>query len=215
MSFDRLAPVYRAMERVLAGDKLQRCRLTYLSQTKSARKALLLGEGAGRFIVPLLQTNPTVQITCVDASAGMLQQTQLALEAAGLSTERIEFIHADALHWQPTTGGYDLVSTHFFLDCFRAEQLNSLIPRLTSLITPDATWLISDFCVPAQGFSRLRARLILWLMYRFFRVVTRLPASHLVDYTAHMQQNGFQLAARQTYDWGLLRADCWQSIKST
>jgi hypothetical protein len=47
-------------------------------------------------------------------------------------------------------------------------------------------------------------------MYRFFRTVTRLPATQLAEYTSPLQQQGFKLKARETFDWGLLRADCWQ-----
>jgi ubiquinone/menaquinone biosynthesis C-methylase UbiE len=210
VSFDRLAPVYRALERVLAGDKLQRCRLAHLPKTRDARKALLLGEGHGRFIIPLLQANPAVQITCIDASAAMLAQTKRAMTHAGLDPARVEFVCTDIFDWHPAAHGFDLVSTNFFLDCFRTDQLAMLVPRLASLVTPDARWMIADFCSPAHGLAKLRAQAILWSMYRFFRVVTRLPATQLADYTGPLQQQGFKLTARETFDWGLLRADCWQ-----
>jgi len=210
VSFDRLAPVYRAMELVLAGDKLQRCRLAHLSQTKHARKALLLGEGHGRFIIPLLHANPSVHVTCVDASAVMLAQTKQAMTRAGLDPGRVEFVCTDIFDWHTDTHGFDLISTNFFLDCFRADQLDVLIPRLSSLAATDARWLITDFSSPAHGLARLRAQVILWSMYRFFRTVTRLPATRLTDYTASLQRQGFKLTARETFDWGLLRADCWQ-----
>lgn len=210
MSFDRLAPVYRVMERVLAGDKLQRCRLAHLPKTREARKALLLGEGHGRFIIPLLQANPTVQITCIDASAAMLAQTKRAMTRAGLDPASVEFVCTDIFDWYPDTNGFDFIATHFFLDCFRADQLAVLLPKLASLATPDACWLVADFCTPGQGLAKLRAQAILWSMYRFFRVVTRLPATRLTDYTKSLSEQGFKLTARETFDWGLLRADCWQ-----
>ncbi len=210
MSFDRLAPAYRALERVLAGDKLQRCRLAHLSQAEHARKALLLGEGHGRFIIPLLQANPAVHVTCVDASAAMLAQTKRAMTRAGLNPARVEFVCTDIFDWHPGTQGFDLISSNFFLDCFRADQLDVLIPQLSSLAATDARWLITDFSSPAHGLARLRAQVILWSMYRFFRIMTRLPATRLADYTGPLQQQGFKLKARETFDWGLLRADCWQ-----
>jgi len=210
VSFDRLAPVYRLMEGVLAGEKLQRCRIAHLAQLKSVRKALLLGEGHGRFLVPLLLANPTVQVTCVDASAGMLEESRKAVLRSGLEVSRVRFIHANALTWQAEEQGFDLISTHFFLDCFTAEQLEVLLPKLAALANTDAAWVVSDFCAPEQGMARLRAKLILWTMYRFFRVVTRLPASHLVDYTERLQRLGFRLESREVFEWGLLRADLWR-----
>lgn len=213
MSFDRLAPVYRSMERVLAGDKLQRCRLAYLPQLGAIRQALLLGEGHGRFLVSLLQANPIVRVTLVDSSAGMIQQAKHALRQAQIAEARVDFIHADALQWPGMEARFDLISTHFFLDCFNAEQLRVLLPKLAHCASPEALWVVSDFCAPATGLARIRARLILWSMYRFFRVVTRLPASDLVDYTETLQQLGFHLAQRQTFEWGLLRADLWRAGK--
>ena len=50
MSFDHLAPHYRWMEWLLAGSKPQRCRTTFLDTLPTARHALLLGEGNGRFL---------------------------------------------------------------------------------------------------------------------------------------------------------------------
>ncbi len=198
------------MEGVLAGEKLQRCRTAHLAQLKSIRKALLLGEGHGRFLVPLLLANPTVQVTCVEASAGMLAESRKAVQQAGLEASRVRFIHADALTWQAEEQGFDLISTHFFLDCFTAEQLEMLLPKLAELATPEAAWVVSDFCAPEQGIARLRAKLILWTMYRFFRITTRLPASQLVDYTDRLQRQGFRLESREVFEWGLLRADLWR-----
>src|SRR5690349_9347963 len=72
MSFDVLAPHYRWMEFVLAGEKLQRCRTAFLDSTGGAKNILILGEGNGRFLLECRRKFPDGQITCVDASARML-----------------------------------------------------------------------------------------------------------------------------------------------
>jgi ubiquinone/menaquinone biosynthesis C-methylase UbiE len=210
VSFDRLAPVYRLMEMLLAGKKLQRCRIAHLPKLNSTRKALLLGEGHGRFLVPLLQANPSVRVTCLDSSAGMLEECRQSVQGAGLDSSRVQYILEDVLAWQPQEGGFDLISTHFLLDCFTAAQLEVLLPKLTALAASNACWVVSDFCAPDRGLARLRARLILWSMYRFFRVVTRLPASQLVEYTGDLQRLDFRLERRDVFEWGLLRADLWR-----
>ena len=51
MSFDVLAPHYRWMELVCAGEKLQGCRTAQLAHVLAARHILILGEGNGRFLV--------------------------------------------------------------------------------------------------------------------------------------------------------------------
>jgi hypothetical protein len=48
------------------------------------------------------------------------------------------------------------------------------------------------------------------MMCRFFRVVTRLPASELVSPDGILERNGFMLRERNVSEWGLLHSDWWQ-----
>ena len=54
MSFDRLASHYQWIEAVAFGRDLQRARLAFLEELDSPRRALLAGEGDGRFLIELL-----------------------------------------------------------------------------------------------------------------------------------------------------------------
>ena len=211
MSFDALAPHYRWMESLLAGSKLQRCRTAFLDELGESRRILLLGEGHGRFLEALAKRNVAAQVTCVDASSRMLLEAERRLRRRHPSF-RVEWVHADVFAWSPPARPYDLIVTHFFLDCFTREQLNELIRKFSSSLQAEGKWLLADFCQPANGFGRLRAGAILWLMYRFFRFATKLPASRLVSPDALLAANGFQLRKRLSYDWGLLHADLWCRI---
>src|SRR6185437_1080687 len=55
--FDRLARVYRWMEWLSFGPYLSRCRRAFLPQLRDARRALVLGDGDGRFTAALLRRN--------------------------------------------------------------------------------------------------------------------------------------------------------------
>lgn len=113
------------------------------------------------------------------------------------------------LDWTPGDGNYDLVSTNFFLDCFRAEQLEQIFFRLATAMSPDANWLIADFQNAATGWKRLRSRVILLSMYRFFRMATGLPAKQLVSPDPFLERAGFQLHRRTESEWRLLHSDWW------
>ena len=212
MSFDLLAPHYRWLERILAGDKLQRCRTAFLHDIPPPRAVLLIGEGNGRCLEALLRVWPTAQFTCVDASVRMLECARARLSAQGLDLAAVRFIHADVLEWTPPSGHFDLVVTNFFLDCFRADQLAALVPRLAQSAKPDAHWLLADFCEPPAGLAKWRARLILQAMYIFFRVVTRLPATRLTPPDSFLRQGGFGLRQRRMFEWGLLHSDLWERL---
>jgi ubiquinone/menaquinone biosynthesis C-methylase UbiE len=207
--FDRLAPYYGWMERLLAGRKLQRCRAAFLQAIPPPRHALVAGQGHGAFVAELLRTHPQARCTCVDSSAGMLQAARACLRQNGLEEARAQFIRADLLEWPAPEAEFDLIVTHFFLDCFRPEQLERLMPKLSAAAAPKACWLLADFRQPASGPARWRARAILELMYVFFRWAAALPASQLTPPDPLLARHGFILGQRRFFDWGLLHSDLW------
>ncbi len=211
MSFDTLAPVYRPMEAVLAGGLLQRCRTAHLNQVCAlpCRRALVLGEGPGRFLVELLRQLPDIEIDCVEQSPAMIRQAQRRIERSGGDVSRVRFLAVDALDWVPQPQQFDLIATHFFLDCFPPDELGRLISGIALGADAGTRWLVSDFCIPDHGWRRLRARAIHGLMYRFFRIATGLRARRWTPPDAFLQAAGFELERRVTFSSGLLHSDLW------
>jgi ubiquinone/menaquinone biosynthesis C-methylase UbiE len=209
MSFDILAPHYRWMEFILAGEKLQRCRTAFLDEIPAVRNILLLGEGHGRCLVECCRRFPHSRIICVDASERMLEEARRRQMHHNPGAVHVKFIQADVLKWLSTDEHYDLIVTNFFLDCFGHEQLERIIPQFADCATPDANWLIADFQTPCAGLKRIRARLILWAMYAFFRTITRLPAHELITPDSLLECAGFNLHRRTHSEWGLLHSDWW------
>lgn len=210
MSFDLLAPHYRWLEWLSAGEKLQRCRVAFLADLPPPAVVLIYGEGNGRFLVELCRRFPSAQVTVVDASARMLSLAQQRLWRAGLDDSRVCFIHADALEWRPPEGAFDLIVTCFFLDCFHAAQLLRLVPAIAAGATPQAHWLLADFQMAAAGWRRMRSRFILALLYAFFRRATRLAAHELVDPAPLLAAEGFRRTAHREQDHALLYSSRWE-----
>ena len=208
MSFDRLAPYYRRLEWFTAGSLLQRSRTCFLPEAASPQRALLLGEGPGRFLAELLRTNLHVEATCIERSPRMISEARRHLTRSEL--DRVRFAPVDALTAQLPSHHFDLIVTHFFLDCFTPDELEGLVARIASSATPEALWLLADFCQPEAGWTRWRARMVLALMYRFFRRVTGLSASRLTPPDPFLQAGGFRLTARRLANFGLVHSDLWQ-----
>lgn len=209
MGFDALARHYRWMEFVLAGNKLQRCRMAFLARV-AAENILLVGEGNGRFLCECRRKFPNARITVVDASVQMLWAARQRLERHGLNFSQVEFIHANALEWKLKPMVFDLIVTHFFLDCFPGDQLKQVVANLASSAAPGALWLLADFQLPAFGLRRCRAQVIHAMMYAFFRAVTGIPARRLTAPDDFLRAFGFALAERRTSECDLLRADLWR-----
>ena len=210
MSFDRLAKTYGALEAIGAGGKMQRCRLALLDAIPAPRQVLLAGEGHGRFLPECIRRFPNARIVVVDASAEMLDVARKRVAVSRQSTARVEFVHADLCQWQSPGGGFDLIVTQFFLDCFPAATLAAVVARLAELATADAQWLVADFQIAASGWARWRSRAIVGLLYGFFRAVCGVAAGQLVAPDAALQQAGFFRHRRVTSEWGLLKSEWWR-----
>lgn len=191
-----------------AGGRLQRGRTAFLAEVKNSRRALLLGEGPGRFLVELLRANLHVRVTCVERSPRMIAEARRHLSES--ERARVQFVQADALTWWSPGCGFDLVVTNFFLDCFRPEELAGLVLRIAAHTTADACWLLADFREPESGWRRWRGRVVLALMYRGFRFATGLTAARLTAPDRFLEAAGFRRTAQHLASFGLVHADLWR-----
>lgn len=208
MSFDRLAGHYRWMEAVLAGDLLQQARTRWLSEVQHPRRVLLAGEGPGRMLAAGVAAWPQSHFTVVDRSSAMLAQARQRW-SDGSGKLQVEFRHADLRERWPEPGSFDLIITHFFLDCFNPAELATVIANLAATATARAEWLITDFQVPPRGWRRWRARLILRLAYSFFQWATDISARAITPPDSLLVAAGFKLRRRELLNYGLLHADFW------
>jgi spermidine synthase len=207
-NFDGLAAVYRWMEWLSFGPFLGRARCVFLPSMIGARRALVLGDGDGRFTQALLRTNPAVAVDAVDVSRGMLQSL---LRAAGADAGRVRVKVQNAATWTPDPAAdYDIVATHFFLDCLRNEDVLALAERVRPSLAPQAQWVVSEFAVPANSFGRWVARPVVQSLYWAFRVMTGLNMQRLPNWQAALRSAGFALVEERQWLHGLLTSQLWK-----
>lgn len=205
VNFDRVAPFYQRLEKLIFGGRLQAARCAFVREVNGARRALVVGEGDGRFLEQLLRAQPELEVECLDASAAML-----ALARRRVGDDRVRFIQADIRAAAFPPQRYDLIVTHFFLDCFDSPELTLIVEKLSAAATDKAVWLIADFQEPRRGWRSAWARLVVATMYLFFRIVAGLEARRLVDYTPLLQSAGFTLTNEVISARGLIHTQRWR-----
>ena len=104
---------------------------------------------------------------------------------------------------------YDLVATHFFLDCLTQPELNKLCQRLTPCLAPNALWLVSDFRIPS-GPMHWPARALVRSLYFAFRWLTGLHITALPNHAAGLTAAGLIRIAHHHSLAGLLTTELWQ-----
>jgi SAM-dependent methyltransferase len=207
-NFDRLAGPYRWLEYLSFGPFLWRCRAQYLPLLCYCQRALVLGDGDGRFAAELLRRNAQVAVHAVDLSPTMIQTVEVAARA---HSSRLTTEIADLRTWSPCAATrYDLVVSHFFLDCLTFGEVAGLAQRLAASVSPGALWVVSDFAVPQTVFGALIARPLVSGLYLAFRWLTGLRVRALPDHAQALAAAGWLLKCERRWLNGLLLSQIWQ-----
>ena len=205
-NFNRLARLYRWIELGSFGPWLWRCRCAFLDSLVDRHRALVLGDGDGRFTARLLRTNPEIHIDAIDASSAMLEAL---VQRAGPDAARVRTNCVDARYWQAANTPYDLIVAHFFLDCLTTAEVECLAFTLRDVVSPSALWVVSEFAVPPSRFGRFIAKPVVLFLYRAFGILTGLKLRALPDHRAALLQSGFALEKQRTWLGGLLVSELW------
>ncbi|MEO8026394.1 MAG: class I SAM-dependent methyltransferase [Bryobacteraceae bacterium] len=208
MNADRIAAVYRWIEYAAFGRALEARRFATLDEAAGARSALILGEGDGRFVAELVRRQPAIRVDVVEASARMIALARQRVSES--ARERVRFVCQDALTEPlPQPGGYDLVVTNFFLDCFESREAAAVIAKCAAALEPGGRWLVGEFREPSRGVARLHARAWLAVMYLFFRWTTGLRPRRLPPWEDLLRSAGLVLVREQRARFGLLVSQVW------
>jgi ubiquinone/menaquinone biosynthesis C-methylase UbiE len=208
MNCNWIAPWYWLFERAAFGGRLQRHRVCFLDAAEGKRRALILGDGDGRFSQALSLSYPDLEIDSIELSAGMVAE---ARKRAGT---RVQITQGDVMRVS-LSGSYDLIFTHFFLDCFDAESLEELVTRVSEVLTPDASWVVSDFRQARTGWRKVYTSVWLSVMYLFFGLATGLKTRRLPDYERVLAAAGFMTSQEKVSADGLIVSQWWRRQRST
>ena len=202
--FDRLAHVYRWMEWLTFGPFLQRCRCAFLRSLGRRRRALVLGDGDGRFTARLVQSDPAIEVDAVDASEAMLLQL-----ANRSRSNRVRTHVADVRAFTPAQRSYDLIATHFLLDCLTSCEVSALASQLCRHSSPDAIWVVSEFAIPPNLYGRTIAAPLIRGLYLAFGMLTNMAVRQLPDHRAALARSGWHLVRQRRLLGGLLASEIW------
>jgi SAM-dependent methyltransferase len=211
MNCDPLARSYRWLEYFTYGRALERCRRTMLPHVAHARKALVIGDGDGRFLTTLVLCNQALALDAIDLSLKMIEVAGQRLDLSHCpNRSRIKLQHGDIRTAAPPGDCYDLIATHFFFDIFPTNELKCVIDRVAGWTARDALWIVSEFDLPNSGWKRAKAQLWLRTMYAFFRLTTNLRNQQLPCWRPLLREAGFIKQKQVRFNDGFIVSELWR-----
>lgn len=204
MNFDSIAAWYQWAERGVFGNKLQRARLLHLNAVETLEvgdRVLIVGDGDGRFTEQIFKRRVDLEIHFVEHSQSMIFEAQARV---GKSVDLIKWHHCDVRDFDK--GGYDMIVTHFFLDCFNEAELKVIITHLVRKLNARGAWIVTDF----SDMNHWTAKLLIRSMYLFFRLVSGLKPKKLVSPTLFLENHGMREVAKANLLYGFLYSTLWK-----
>jgi SAM-dependent methyltransferase len=212
MNADGIAASYRWLEYAAFGRELEYARFDYLDRARDARRVLILGEGDGRFLARLLESNRRACVDVVESSARMIALARGRVPES--ERARAAFHQINAARDPLPDGPFDLVVTHFFLDILTACEAEAVVSKAGARFSPGGAWLLSEFQAPRARIARVHARAWLAAMYGFFSIATGLQASQLPEYRRMLERAGLVETEHRERRWGLIRSQVWRKTQA-
>lgn len=181
-NFDRLAPIYDRLVRLVFGKSMMRAQTRFLSEIDPHSEVLILGGGTGWLLAELVSVKPDCKVTYIDASEKMID---LAREKIRGYSRDVSFIHGTERSI-PAAYIYDVVITHFYLDLFEPRSCREVCDLIRNHCHPGSLWLACDFVNQAWWHS-----VMLKVMYIFFGMATGLRTRRLPDWRTDIRDSGF------------------------
>ena len=213
MSFDRVAPFYDRLARLVFGSSIQRAQRHFLNQVPPAARVLLVGGGTGWLLPYVLEKPEVAHVTYLEASAVMLALAQQkAHDVRSSTTASIRWLHGDERQLTPDDR-YDVVITNFVLDMYAGTALDQLMERLLNHLHPAGCWLFADFRLSGKQRHRWWQRLMAQAMYVFFHLAAGINRQELPFYGRHFAALGLRLVREKTFFGDFIVSRVYQSAE--
>ena len=196
--FDFIAPVYDWMARLVFGKAITESQTIFLNRIPAGAEILILGGGTGWLLEKISEQNKSCKILYVDASAKMIKKSKLRK-----TQDEVQFVQG-VLQDIPEQRRFDVIVTNFYLDLFSDSNLKIVIEQIHAHTKPSSQWLVADF-IDTVWWHRMMLR----VMYVFFRVVAGIDGSQLPVWGNALQAQGWAKAAEQLHFRGFINTSFW------
>ncbi len=209
-NYDRIAPFYDQLVRMVFGNQLLEAECYFLNNLPSPRKILIFGGGTGRSLRFVLQKYPDSSICFLEASSAMISKAQKR-QVPGIN--RVHFIHGDEQRLAEMGNNFDAVVTPFVLDVFTADNFKYTIDQLFQVLTKGGYWIQTDFYVYRN--NPWWQRFLVWLMYRFFKIAANQENLQLPDFNGQFARLSLARVDEKDFCSGMVRTVLYRKLQDT
>lgn len=200
-NFDRIAPLYDLMSRIVFGQSIIKSQTYFLTSIKPQSRILIIGGGTGQILNYLDSLSMPLQVTYIEQSRIMLKKSQNRQPFRKLE---VKYILGNELSIPNVK--YEVVLTAFFLDVFQERHLEKVVAILANKLELDGQWMVTDFVQTSIRWQRMLLR----LMYFFFKHTTGLQGNKLLDFSSYLSALGFAIIQEKEFYHKMIKSTIYQ-----
>lgn len=200
-NYDKVAFQYDWLSKVVFYRSLENAQVSLLKYIPAGSHVLIVGGGTGWILERLSQLhNNGLSITYVEISGNMIILSQ----KRDIKENTVEFVHLPIEEYIPDRD-YDVILTPFLFDNFAPERAQPIFWQLHYALKKGGTWLFADFYYD-KGKSRWWQKLLLKIMYTFFRLLCNIEANSLFDMAICFGQGKYEVLHKRFFYFGFIQS---------
>ncbi|MFT3948513.1 MAG: methyltransferase domain-containing protein [Agriterribacter sp.] len=202
-NYDSIAFCYDRLSRLVFGNSIRQSQICLLPFISPENRILIMGGGTGWILEEISKLYASgLDIVYIEASAKMLEFAK----TKDIAENKVEFLNSyiEAYH---TTSTFDIIITAFLFDNFTEKIATENFKKLDTLLNKKGKWLFADFHI--TNASNWHQRIVLKLMYYFFKRVSNIEADQLIDMGFVFLKYHYKEVFSQYYYDRFIKAVCW------
>lgn len=204
-NYDSIASSYDFLSRLVFGHAQVDAQTDLLRFIPSGSRILIAGGGTGWILGSIAELHAEgLIIDYIESSEQMMALSK----KRNCKGNKVNFIPI-SIEYANLPKDYDVIITPFLFDNFKGYAIDMVFRKLEAALKPGGLFLYTDF-VP-QNQALLWQKLLLVLMYLFFRLISSVDAAQMPDMGPYFA-SGFNIVHETSRYAGFIRAVVYRRL---
>ncbi len=200
-NYDKIAKHYDFISRIVFGRSLINAQTCLLKYIEPGSNILIVGGGTGIILEEISKIYTVgLTITYVEISGNMIE----IAKKRNWKQNNIHFIQQPIEDFI-TGEKFDIILTPFLFDNFTETKISKVFKILDSILKTNGSWLFIDFSYEEKN-GKLWQKILLKIMYQFFRLTCNIEAKALVNMENIFATNSYKNIYETTHYSGFIKS---------
>lgn len=204
-NYDKIANQYDTLSRLVFFKSQVNAQINQLHYLPKNSSILIVGGGTGWILEEIAKIYSNgLKIIYIEISQKMIQ---LSKERKCAENE-VQFVN-QAIEDFDSIHVFDVILTPFLFDNFSKQRAVTVFEKLDGLLKPNGLWFLVDFSL-SNGKGKWWMSFLLSIMYRFFKLLSIVEASELIEMKPSFSTSEYMLIEEKLYYGGFIKASVYK-----